>query len=74
MSRLDEMAKSAPVEPSVVTGPIPAHGSQANPANAFAEVTVMQLYFFLWKWAGAFVLFALPFVILLLLLHAASRH
>jgi hypothetical protein len=63
MSKLDEMSKAAPVTPTVTVGPIP-EPEVVSKSNAFTEVTIKQLYFFMWKWVIAGFLFALPFYIL----------
>ncbi len=80
MSRLDDLAKTAPVQPPVSTGSAPPSsgdpGIPWNPPpdrpNAFTEVTIKQLYFFMWKWLAASLLFALPFFILNLLIAIIS--
>ena len=66
MSRLDEMSKDAPVTPAVVVGPVPIP-EETSKSNAFTQVTITQLYFFLWKWTIASFLFVLPFYILVAL-------
>ena len=76
MSRLDDLAGSSPVQPPITTGSIPPSGTEPilptdlppNRPNAFTEVTITQLYFFMWKWLAASILFALPFFILNLLI------
>jgi hypothetical protein len=72
MSRLDDLASSAPVRPPIIAGSIPPSGSGSTPPtdppssrpNAFTEVKIKQLYFFMWKWLVASILFALPFIVL----------
>jgi hypothetical protein len=61
------MSKEVPVTPVVIGGTVPVP-EQTSTSNAFTEVTIKQLYFFLWKWAVAAFLFALPFIVLSLLL------
>lgn len=76
MARLDDLAGSAPVQPAITpasippsgTGPISPTDLPPNRPNAFTEVTIKQLYFFMWKWLAASILFALPFFILNLLI------
>lgn len=72
MSRLDDLAKNAPIETPTVKVPMPV-GIPSNGPNAFTEVTIFQLYFFLWKWTAASFLFALPFFILSLVIQMLSR-
>ena len=72
MSRLDEMSQSAPITPTVATGPIPIP-EETSKSNAFTQVTITQLYFFLWKWAIASFLFVLPFYILVALVEMMSK-
>jgi hypothetical protein len=73
MSRLDDLGKSAPTQPPVIVGPVP--GAMSPPkSNAFTEVTVKQLYFFMWKWLAASMLFGLPFWILAGLITILFRH
>lgn len=74
MSKLDELAKNAPVANVAVKGTTPVPDVPAKgPTNAFTEVTILQLYFFLWKWTAASLLFALPFIILKLVIQMLSR-
>jgi hypothetical protein len=61
------MSKDVPVVPVIAGGPIPTP-EPTSTSNAFTEVTIKQLYFFMWKWAVASLLFALPFIVLSLLL------
>jgi hypothetical protein len=76
MSRLDDLASSSPVQPPITTGSTPPSGTEPilptglppNRPNAFTEVTITQLYFFMWKWFAASILFALPLLILNLLI------
>jgi len=73
MSRLDDMASDAPIPTPVsadVTNPAPG---QTSTRNAFTDVTITQLYFFMWKWLAASILFALPFWILTLLIGIISH-
>ncbi|HZE81331.1 MAG TPA: hypothetical protein VE604_10540 [Candidatus Polarisedimenticolia bacterium] len=74
MSRLDELANNAPVATTTVKGTTPVPDFPAKgPTNAFTEVTILQLYFFLWKWTAASLLFALPFIILRLVIQMLFR-
>ena len=80
MSRLDDLANTAPLQPPVSTGsvapspdPGPPFSPPPNRHNAFTQVTITQLYFFIWKWLAASILFALPFFILNLLIVMFSR-
>lgn len=76
MSRLDDLAGSSPIQQPITTGSIPPSGTGPVPPtdtppdrpNAFTEVTITQLYFFMWKWFAASILFALPLIILNLLI------
>ena len=72
MSRLDDLSKDAPVPTAVTVGHIPASDLPLK-ENAFTQVTIIQLYWFLWKWTAASFLFALPFVILRLLVLMLSK-
>ena len=67
MSRLDELGNAAPVTTPIVKMQSPVPDPPKGP-NAFTEVTIIQLYFFLWKWLAASLLFAIPFIILSLLI------
>ena len=71
MSRLDEMSAGAPITPTITGGPIPAP-ELVSTSNAFTQVTIKQLYFFMWKWFAASLLFALPFLILSLIVQMLS--
>jgi hypothetical protein len=73
MSRLDELGNSAPTQPPLIVGPVPEPAPPPKP-NAFTEVTVKQLYFFMWKWLAASILFGLPFWILAGLIAILFRH
>jgi hypothetical protein len=68
MSKLDDLANTAPVQPIIPRGAVPLPGPPASNQNAFTEVTIKQLYFFMWKWFAAAILFALPFLILRILI------
>ena len=61
------MSKDAPVTATATGGPVPIPEIFSQ-NNAFAQVTIIQLYFFLWKWLAASLLFAIPFIILSLLI------
>jgi hypothetical protein len=73
MSKLDELSKNAPIATAVTKGITPVPDSPAQGPNAFTEVTILQLYFFLWKWTAASLLFALPFIVLSLVIQMLSR-
>jgi hypothetical protein len=73
MSRLDELGQSAPTQSPIIKGPVPDPAPPPKP-NAFTEVTVMQLYFFMWKWVAATILFGLPFWIIAGIIEMWSRH
>lgn len=81
MSKLDDLANTAPVPLPVTSGPTPPYQGGSTPPsdlppnrpNAFTEVTIKQLYFFMWKWLAASILFGLPFLILNLLIVMLSH-
>ena len=52
MSRLDDLGNAAPVITPIVKMQSPVPDPPKGP-NAFTEVTIKQLYFFLWKWTAA---------------------
>ena len=64
MSRLDEMSSNAPITTTVTRGPIPEPRTADPNSNAFTQVTIKQLYFFMWKWVVAGFLFVLPLYVL----------
>jgi hypothetical protein len=68
------MSKKAPMTPGVTVGPIPEPEtvSKIN-GNVFTEVTIKQLYFFMWKWVIAGFLFVLPFYILAAIVEMLSK-
>jgi hypothetical protein len=67
------MSAGAPITPAIAGGPIPTP-ELVSASNAFTQVTIKQLYFFMWKWLAASLLFALPFLILALLVQMISTH
>jgi hypothetical protein len=73
MARLDDLGNSAPVQPPIISGPVPDPAPPPSP-NAFTEVTITQLYFFMWKCLAAYILFALPFWILFGIITLLFRH
>jgi hypothetical protein len=73
MSRLDDLGNSAPAHPPIYSEPVPAPAPHQKP-NAFTEVTITQLYFFMWKWLAASILFGLPFWILFGIITLLFRH
>jgi hypothetical protein len=73
MSRLDDLGNSAPSQPPIIGGPVPDPAPPPGP-NAFTEVTIIQLYFFMWKCLAAYILFALPFWILFGIITLLFRH
>lgn len=68
MSRLDDLANDAPIPTHASANRLIPAADQPAARNAFTDVTITQLYFFMWKWLAASILFALPFLILRLLI------
>ena len=73
MSGLDNMGKDTPIPTPVSADVLISAPDQPAARNAFTDVTITQLYFFMWKWLAASILFALPFWILMLLIGIISH-
>jgi hypothetical protein len=73
MSRLDDLSNKAPTVSDAKWNPEklafdPDYQEPKKPPaapNAFTEVTILQLYVFLWKMLAASLLFAAPYLLFL---------